>query len=196
MEKSQGLAVTAVLLLTLFASGCSDVATEADLQKQTYELKDHVSEQVEEGSSPVTKYRLREIEVTATCRSPREEHRFPENLTFLHPEIFEREEGIQTFNGGKTIVRNGISEIDSYLRCPDSQELHDISVDTVEFNESVYSNGALVASENETCGLYAHVVAEDNGYRVEEELREVAHDIYSECLLVKSDIEFGEGENW
>lgn len=190
-------AVVAFLLAVVVASsGCSEFASDSDLQHLEHEVKDHVTEEVDEASSPVTKYRLQQIDVYATCVSPGEEDSFTRNVTYLHPEVFEREEGLQTFNSGKTIVLNGISDVDSYIHCPDAQRLDEISVDTVEFNESVYSSGSLVATGNKTCDLYASVQAEDRGYQLEHELRELAHDIYSECLLIESDIEFDGGDTW
>lgn len=200
MTESECLGVVAVLALTLLASGCSDLATERDIQQHTREVKDHVSDEVEEGNSPVKKYRIQSISSELTCYERSSDGAFPENMSRHHPELFEQQDDLQTFNGGKIVVVNGISEAEGFFQCPGDREIGEISVDTVDYNESIYSSGKLVATNNASCSLYSSIRIggddADSLYEVEEKLREIADRIYKKCFGVKSGIEFDEGENW
>lgn len=192
--------MTAVLVLTLLASGCSDLATERDLRQQTWEIKDHVSDEVEEGNSPVKKYRIQSINSKLICYERSGDAGFPENMSRHHPELFEQQDDLQTFKGGKMVVVNGIAEAESFFQCSGDREIGEISVDTVDYNESIYSDGNLLATNNTSCSLYSSIRIDgddaDSLYEVEERLRETADRIYEECFGVKSGIEFDEGENW
>jgi hypothetical protein len=181
-------AVLILLAAVVAVSGCTteELATEQDLQDQTGELKQHTEQQLEEDNDLVRKIHVKEIEFDGTCENQSSQRFLQEN------QVYDRDEGIQEFQSGSYLVKNGIDlQRIHFPDCGYDMEVKSLSLDSVSYNKSVLQNGSVISSASETC--YGYEITEDDLLYDEDEweydqwLEFLPKPIYEECLGIPVD---------
>jgi len=182
---------TVLILLTavIAVSGCTEeIATQEDLRQQTSELKQHTSESLEKDNELVSRYRIGNIEIQAQCLNMSSDGESVIGLgDRLSLQIFDRDSSVQEFLNGRYLVENGLrlDEVE-VSDCRPGLKLQEISIREVEYNKTVFQNGAEISSGPKSCEVYERIdVDEAYSFEIEEDLIEVGKKIYTECLGIR-----------
>jgi len=177
-------AVLVALAAVVAVSGCTgeELATEQDIQDQSLELKQHTEEQLEKDNNLVREYVINDIEFEGVCGN------YTSQRFLRDSHVYERDRGIQEFQGGSYLVRNGIDlgDID-FPDCGFDMEVRSLSLESVSYNKTVFQNGSIISSVSDTCYGYEIASPDDT---LSNEDRSEYHDwlnwipkvIYEDCL--------------
>ena len=182
------LLLFSLLALTAAVTGCM---TQDQLDQQTEEINQHTTEVVQKENRRITKIRVLSVSASMRCVGYDENDRVVKIGQDAEPYI-ERDHAMQEFDNGRTLVLDGIKEIDDSA-CPQLEEDmrnmssevaqigEELMVEVVEYNKTVYQEGRPVASNVERCRLYNEYDTQDRRFEPEIPVEEV----YSECFSIE-----------
>lgn len=61
-------------------------------------------------------------------------------------------------------------------------ELEDLSLESVEYNKTIFQNGSVISTASSNCPMYEDIWVEESRIEIEEQLFEKGKKIYTECL--------------
>ena len=177
-----------LLALTGVLTGCT---TQDQLDQQTEDINQYATEVVQKENRPITKLRVLSVSVSMHCVGYNEHDHAVKIGQGAEPHI-ERDHRIQDFDDGRTLVLNGLKEIDDSA-CPQpeddmrntSSEVMEIGeelkVESIKYIKTIYQKDRPVASSVKRCRFCTEYDTKEPGFRPEDPVQ----GLYATCFEIE-----------